>query len=172
MRLFKPFVGERVREKLIVLSLLFLAASPAYSKTLAGRLGVGFVNQFANSSSIREVPSISAKYGLTKDFNISLAAGFHTLSPTAFTVGAKVYRNIFFESNLNFYVALGLAALKGEKFGAELLGLGGAEFFIPGIDSLGLSFETGLSASTIAAQGLVLKTVGFSFLHAGMHFYF
>ncbi len=154
---------------------LCLLSLPAYAKNLSSRLGVGFVNEFSNSGSIgtviRDVPAISAKYGLTKDINVAGVVGFHTLDPAAMTVGGKVFKNVFFENNLNFYLAGGAALVKREKTGLEILALLGSEFFIPGIDSLGLSFEAGVSLTNITGS-FVLKTVGYTFLHAGMHFYF
>ena len=99
------------------------------------------------------------------------AFGVNTLSPAAITLGGKVFKNIFYETNLNFFACLGFAYLKDTQSGIELLGTLGAEFFIPGIDSLGLLFEFGGSASNVSGS-FVVKTVGYTFINAGMHFYF
>ena len=164
MGLFKTIVVSW-----IACSLCFL--SGALAKDLSGRLGVGFNNEFSNSTSARQVPALSAKYGVSKDFHIEGDLGFNTLSPAAFTVGGKVFKNIFYETNLNFYTAVGLAYLKDTQSGVEVLGVLGAEFFIPGIDSLGFLFELGVSASNVTGS-FALKTIGATFLQAGMHFYF
>jgi hypothetical protein len=148
-----------------------LLAQSAGAKDLSGRLGVGFTNEFANSTWARPVPALSLKYGVTKDFHALFAVGFNTSSPSAATVGTKLFKNIFYEPNLNFYSALGAAYLKNGNSGFELLGLLGCEFFIPGIDSLGWLFEAGVSGSNITGS-FALKTVGFTFINAGMHFYF
>lgn len=152
-----------------MLSLFFITT--AYSKNLSSRLGVGFIDQFSNSTPLKQVPAISAKYGLTKEINILGAFGLNTLDPTALTLGAKVFKNIFYETNINFYGAAGIGYLKRDESGVEFLGLLGAEFFIPGLESLGFSFEAGASLSN-ATGSFALKTVGFSFLNAGTHFYF
>jgi hypothetical protein len=161
MRLFKVF-----------LALALLAAGPiCEAKDLAGRLGVGFNNQFSNSSASRRIPALSAKYGVAKDLHFQGLVGFDTSSPSGVTLGGKLYKNVFYETNLNFYTAIALAYIKETRSGMELLGVFGAEFFIPGVDSLGFLFEAGASASNITGS-FALKTVGFTFLHAGMHFYF
>lgn len=175
MRLFKPFIGFMRRLSGGIFSAfavtVCLSGSVAEAKDLSGRLGVGFTNDFSNSTSDRLVPALSTKYGLSKDLHLLGAVGFHTQSPSAMTLGAKVYKNIFFETNLNFFMSAGLAYLKEAKSGIEVLGVLGCEFFIPGIDSLGLMFEAGVSASNVTGS-FVLRTIGYTFLHAGMHFYF
>ena len=166
MRLFKPFMAL-----LGVIALLDSVATPAEAKDLSGRLGVGFTNEFSNSTISNNVPAISGKYGMTKDFHLLGALGFNTVSPTSFTLAGKIFKNIFYETYLNFYMATGLAYLKANQSGVEILGVLGCEFFIPGVDSLGFLFETGVSASNVTGS-FVLKTVGFTFIQAGMHFYF
>lgn len=160
MSLFKAFVAFA----LLCASVATLPAATA--KDLSGRLGVGFINEFSNST-----PAISAKYGLSKDLHWLGAVGFKTNSPSTFTLGTKIFKNIFYENNLNFYGTLGFAVLKDARSGVEFLGAFGAEYFIPGIDSLGLSFEAGVAATNISGS-FALKTIGFTFLHAGTHFYF
>lgn len=175
MRLFKPFMGRRKGLSGGIFSAfvaaVLLTAAPAEAKDLTGRLGIGFTNDFSNSTSNRLVPAISTKYGLSKDLHLLGAVGFNTQSPAAYTLGGKVFKNIFYETNLNFFMMAGLAYLKDVKSGVEILGALGAEFFIPGVDSLGLIFEAGASASNVTGS-FVLKTIGYTFLHAGMHFYF
>lgn len=143
----------------------------ADAKDLSGRIGIGFMNEFSSSSGTFQVPALSAKYALTKDLAISGAAGINTTSPGGYSLGAKVYKNIFYETNLNFYVAAGAGLVKRDQLGIEFLGVFGTEIFIPGVDSLGLSFEAGASLSNITGS-FVVKTIGFTFLHAGVHFYF
>ncbi|MBI3542375.1 MAG: hypothetical protein HY075_03760 [Deltaproteobacteria bacterium] len=143
----------------------------ASAKDLSGRLGIGFTNDFSNSTAARNVPAVSVKYGASKDLHVLGALGFNTLDPASFTLGGKIFKNIFYETNLNFYSSVGLAYLKDAKSGIEILGVLGCEFFIPGIDSLGLLFETGVSASNVTGS-FAIKTVGYTFINAGMHFYF
>jgi hypothetical protein len=54
---------------------------------------------------------------------------------------------------------------------SQFIGGVGTEFFIPGLESLGFSMETGGSFDN-ATGSFALKTLGVSFLNAGMHFYF
>ena len=165
MRLFKPFMA---------LCLLFIGIGHvplAQAKDLSGRLGIGFTNDFANSTAARNLPAMSVKYGASKDLHVLGALGFNTLTPSSFTLGAKIFKNIFYETNMNFFSCVGLAYLKDVQSGIEILGVLGAEFFIPGIDSIGWLFEAGVSASNVTGT-FGVKTIGYSFVNAGMHFYF
>lgn len=158
----------------LAVTALLIPAPRAEAKDLTGRLGVGFINQFSNSTAftIRDLPAISGKYAFSRDFAILGCAGINTKDPAGFTICAKGFKNVFFETNLNFYVAGGAALLKlDSKTGIEMQALFGTEVFIPGIDSLGLSFEAGVAASNVTGD-FVLRTIGYTFLHAGVHFYF
>ena len=55
--------------------------------------------------------------------------------------------------------------------GIEFLMGVGVEFFIPGLESLGLSMETGATFDN-GNGNYAIKTLGVSFLDAGIHFYF
>ena len=121
----------------------------AFAKDLSGRLGIGFTNEFENSTAARQVPIISVKYGASKNLHVLGGVGFDSLSPAEYTVAGKIFKNIFYETNLNFYTAAGLAYEKASQSGIEILGVLGCEFFIPGIDSLGFLFETGVSANNV-----------------------
>ncbi len=169
MSLFKAFLPAMA----LTVILTSLLGESAHAKDLTGRLGIGFNNQFATRSpfSFDDIPALSAKYSMTRDLAFAGVVGLNTKSPSGFTLGAKVFKNIFFETNLNFYVGGGLALLKRDATGFEFQGLFGTEVFIPGVDSLGLSFEAGLAAGN-ATGSFVLRTVGYTFLHAGVHFYF
>ena len=174
MRLFKIFVPNLTKFSVFVTALLvfsFQYSHSAQAKDLNGRLGVGFNNEYSNSTWSKPVPALSVKYGMTKGFHVQADLGFNTGTPSAFTLGGKFYRNIFYETNFNFYGAAAVAYVKAGEGGVEVLGLLGGEFFIPGVDSLGFLFEAGVSGTNITGSFL-LKTVGFTFINAGMHFYF
>ena len=144
----------------------------AEARDLKGRLGVGYNSEFANTSEVNGVPAISAKYGFSSSMHGSLILGMSTASPANSVVAAKVFQNIFNEVNLNFYGVLGVGLLAANsKSAVEVLGGVGTEIFIPGLESVGLSFEAGASLSNISGS-FVLKTLGASFLEAGVHFYF
>lgn len=142
------------------------------AKDLQGRFGLGYNAQFANFDTPGGVPGVSVKYGLTRDIGTELVVGMTTGTPSNSVSALKFFKTLFFETNLNFYFMLGGGILTGNsRSGAEFLGGFGTEFFIPGIESLGFSMETGLSLDNLGGS-FVLKTMGISFLNAGMHFYF
>ena len=150
-----------------------LALVPAgQARDLQGRLGLGYNSEFASSQATGGTPAISLKYGLTRDLAASLLLGMKTGSPNSSVIGGKFFKNLFIETNLNFYFTAGLAmeSISGSS-GVELLSGFGAEFFIPGVESLGFSVETGASYSSLGGHS-TLKTIGVSFLDAGIHFYF
>ena len=65
----------------------------------------------------------------------------------------------------------GALVSSGGTSGSQFLGGFGVEFFIPGVDSLGFSMETGASFDNLSGT-FAMRTLGMSFLNAGMHFYF
>ena len=158
-----------------VSALFFLAcfSTPeANAKDLHGRLGLGFNNQFSNSTTTNGVPGLSLKYGLTRDIAAAGIIGISTSTPSNTVTGLKLFKNIFFEQNLNFYFMVGGALVNGNhQSGADFLGGFGSEFFIPGVESLGFSVETGVRFTNITGS-FVFQTLGVSFLEAGIHFYF
>ncbi|RZA05915.1 MAG: hypothetical protein EOP11_11635 [Proteobacteria bacterium] len=140
-------------------------------KNLKGRLGVGFTSQIATTT-LGNIPALSAKYYPSRSFATSAAVGFDTRSnDSAFAVGLKAYRNVFTESNLIFYLGGGLAYVnnKGNKLQPSIFL--GSEFFLPQIPSLGFSFEAGVRGDS-SSGSFAIRTTGDSFLTAGTHFYF
>lgn len=150
-----------------------IASSPAaQARDLTGRLGFGYNAEFVNSLIDQRVPGISIKYGLTRDIAVEGIVGVATSSPVDTVTGVKFFKNIFYETNLNFYFMLGGAILNAQgRGGAEFLSGFGVEFFIPGIESLGFACETGGSFDNLSGS-FALRTLGVSFLDAGIHFYF
>jgi len=140
-------------------------------KNLKGRLGVGFTSQIATTS-LGSIPALSAKYYPSRSFATSAAVGFDTRSGnSAFALGLKAYKNVFYESNLVFYLGGGLSYVnnKGNKLQASLFL--GSEFFFAQLPSLGFSFEAGIRGDS-SSGSFALRTTGDSFLTAGTHFYF
>jgi hypothetical protein len=150
-----------------------LALTPTtYARDLQGRLGLGYNNQWANQSQTGGVPAVSLKYAFTRDIATELVVGVATSTPGNSVFGVKFFKNIFLETNLNFYFVAGLGRIAANsKSGTQLLSGFGSEFFIPGIESLGFSMEMGGELENLSGS-FVLKTMGISFLNAGMHFYF
>jgi hypothetical protein len=158
------------------LTLLLLSpfvAAPAHAKDMQGRLGLGYNSEWANTKVLNQwVPGVSLKYGLTKDLATELIIGIATTSPSNSVTGVKFFKNVFYETSLNFYFFVGAALLAGGgSTGSQFLGGFGAEFFIPGIESLGFAVETGGSLDNLGGS-FALKSMGVSFLNAGIHFYF
>lgn len=151
---------------------ILLVPGASQARDLQGRLGLGYNAQFSNYPLPNGVPGISLKYAPSRDFALGLIAGVSTGKPGNSVVGGKLFKNVFLETNLNFYFMGAFALLSGNnKSGYEGQVGAGAEFFIPGIESLGFSMEFGGSLTNISGTTL-LKTIGFNFLNAGIHFYF
>jgi hypothetical protein len=137
-------------------------------------MGVGATNQLAN-----EVPAISLKIQQSKTFALGGLLGFRSdQENTLYGAGVKFYRIIFDEPQLNFYMAGLFAAQnyfdeKKDKVqsGYQVDGTLGTEFHFVGLESLGFSFEFGLSARKADARGPSFQTLGDQFLRAAVHFY-
>jgi len=161
----------RVFPAVLSVLLLTLTSTPVLARDLQGRVGLGYNAQFDNASTAGGVSALSLKWAVTKDIAINPIVGVATSNPGNSVFGVKFYKNVFYETNLNFYFLLGGGLVTGGgASGAQVLGGFGAEFFIPGVESLGFSFEAGGALSTLS--GTILKTYGASLLNAGIHFYF
>ena len=154
---------------------LCLISTLSYGADLRGRMGVGASNQLAN-----EVPAISLKVQQSKTFAIGGILGFRSdQDHTLYGAGVKFYRIIFDEPQLNFYMA-GLFATENYldeekdklKSGFQIDGTLGSEFHFSGLESLGFSFEFGISARNADPDGgTSIETLGDQFLKAAVHFY-
>jgi hypothetical protein len=175
-------------EFVIVLTYLLVLAAieyphTAHAKDLTSRLGVGYSDSFA----IKPLPSIAVKYYPSTDIAVSAALGIDTNSSDTnqsgnsnFGFGAKLYKTIFTEDNLNFYMGAGASLLSSSpasgtggttSSGFELGGFVGGEFFIPGLDSLGFNFMAGVGVTSLSS-GVRFRTIGETPLSAGIYFYF
>lgn len=148
---------------------------PAMSADLRGRMGVGLSNQLANG-----LPAISLKVQQSKTFALGGLLGFKSdENNTLFGAGVKLYRIIFDEPQLNFYLA-GLFATQNYldvpadkvKSGYQMDGTLGSEFHFAGLESIGFSFEFGISARNADAEsGSSIQTLGDQFIKSAVHFY-
>ena len=150
-----------------------LCGQSVLAKNLAHRLGVGFKDQFG----VTNMPAIAAQYYPYDDlgFSASLAVNTET-NNSGFGLMIKLYKLIFMEEHLNFYMGSGVGLLSKETSGVsssgfELSGYVGGEFFLMGLDSLGFSFETGVGVTSIS-NGTKFRTIGDSPVRAGITFYF
>jgi hypothetical protein len=133
---------------------------------------LGYNSEFANYTHTNGVPGISLKYGVSRDIAVEGVLGVDTASPSNDVFGLKFFKNIFYETNLNFYFFAGGGIVAGDsKTGAELLSGFGVEWFFPGLESLGFSMDVGGELDNLSGN-YALKTLGVSFLNAGIHFYF
>jgi len=157
---------------LVTLLLLSLCSSQGFARDLHGRFGLGYNNEFANAEGSNSVPGISLKYGLTRAIAINPIFGVRTSSPSNTVAALKFYKNIFYETNLNFHFMFGGGVITADsRTAADFISGFGAEFFIPGVESLGISVEVGGGFSNVTDE-FVFRTLGMSILDAGVHFYF
>ena len=165
----------RIFSVLFLMMAIFTAGSTAHSKELFGRFGLGYNAQFAQTSTTNGVPAVSIKYGLNPRTMIEAIGGYYSGTNGTGVAALKFMQTMHSESYVNFYFLFGGGLVSAAtKSGVEFLGGFGTEFFIPGVDSVGISFEAGLDFENLSSpsSSLVLKTFGASFLNAGMHFYF
>ena len=161
---------------LIAFSSVVLMAGTATAKELTNRLGVGYSNQFSE-----DLPSLSVRYWPDPKLGVGAALGVDTEEDQAkFGFMAKLYRVIFTEDNMNFYMGTGAGLISRERTvngsvendsGFELVGFFGGEFFFTGLDSLGFSFEAGVGVTSISSD-VRFRTMGDSPIKAGLTFYF
>ena len=165
-------------KQIIIVFALVLLASTVQAKDLNHRLGVGYANQMSVNA-----PSLQGKYWVSPELGFSADFGIQTGGDdSAFGLLVKAYKVIFPEENLNFYMGGG-AGLISQKIsvansgsgtndsGFELMTFVGAEFFLPGLESLAFSFEAGVGVVSIRSDS-EFRTIGHSPLNAGMVFYF
>lgn len=151
--------------------LLSLGASPVMAKELSQRLGVGFRNAYAY-----DIPSIAAIYYPSSDTAVVGALGIDTeenASRSAFSGGIR--RIIFKEENMNFHMGGVLTFLSREQAGSsdsgfEMSAVVGGEFFLHGLDSLGINFETGVGVTNV--KKVRFRTLADHPFRAGFIFYF
>ena len=159
-----------MKSKIILVALL-LATLPAWGMNKSGRLGVGLTNQLIN-----DLPALSLKIQQNRYFALGGMLGFRSNEDTTlYGAGLKIYRIIFEEPLLNFYMAGTLASLSYEenekaRSGYQLDGTMGTEFHLEGIESIGFSFEFGVSYNK-GPRGQTFETLGDHFLKAAVHFY-
>ena len=150
---------------------LALASAGAGAVSLSGRTGLG-----ASLHDFGGTATFSAQYHLTRHFALTGQVGFDTAPSRRVAIAAlKIRRNLALEENAIFYSAMAGAYLSSRgsptpESGWEVDWLLGLEFFLPGLPSLGLQFETGVGYRTLG-EG-TLRTLGSGLLGLGFHYYF
>ena len=147
-------------------------ATEVQAKELSSRLGVGYRNSLVTMS----LPSVAIFYYPSTDYSFLGSLGVDTEDNNSkFAAAAGFRRIIFREDNMNFFGG-GQVALVNQEIasnkdsGYELAATVGGEFFLSGLDSLGFNFETGMGITTVKKTRF--RTLGDSFLNAGIVFYF
>jgi hypothetical protein len=168
--------------QLCLFVLLISITLPAGAKDMSNRLGIGYSDDFA----IRPMPSIAMKYYPSSDTAVSAALGIDTNTTNSnsgnsvFGIGAKFYKTIFSETMMNFYMGAGISLLStgpssggsgSTSSGFDFDGFGGAEFYLPGLENLGINFQFGMGVTSISS-GVRFRTIGDTPLNAGLYFYF
>jgi hypothetical protein len=162
--------------KFLVLAALLALASVGEAKELASRLGVGYRNALVTMS----LPSIATIYYPSSDIGVIGSLGVDTdENNSKFGFSGGVRRIIFKEEHMNFFMGGNVALVNQEQTllgvtskesGFEMSAVVGGEFFLQGLDSLGFNFETGMGITNV--RKVRFRTLGDSFLNAGMIFYF
>lgn len=123
-----------------------------------------------------DLPSIATHYYPNSGTGITGALGIDTQENNSkFGIQLGLRKRIFEEENLNFYMGGNFSLLTQElgatkQSGYELGALVASEFFLAGLENLGLNFEAGIAVSNL--DKVRFRTLGHSFLNAGMIFYF
>lgn len=160
--------------RLVLLLALMCCSGFVHAKELANRLGIGYSDQFGLGEPL---PSLAMRYYPNADYGLMGALGVDTEKDNSrFGFSMKVVKIVFREDNLNFYTGAGAALVSQETSGHnasgfELSGVAGAEFFLPGLENLSLSFEAGVGITSLSNQ-VRFRTIGDSPLRAGIIFYF
>jgi hypothetical protein len=151
--------------------LLLILSSNSYAYSLLGRLGMGMTNQVAT-----DVTQLSLKVQKTKTMALGLLLGIKSdTDDTNYAIGGKIYKLIYDEPQLNFYTALLIAVFNTTeesetKSRFQLDASFGAEFALRGLESMGLSFEFGMSINNKGGN-TSFQTVGDHVMQAAIHFY-
>ncbi len=157
-------------KKLFLCLIFVFSTSNAFSYDKINRLGLGITNQLKNS-----FPALSFKIQKNRSFAYGGMAGISSSTENGgYGVGLKLYRNLFDEPQLNFYLA-GMGAILGNTIntttysGFQFDISFGSEFHFQGLNSIGFSFEFG--ASAYKNQKFIFQTLGNNFIVSGVHFY-
>jgi len=151
---------------------LTMLSGVVQAKELANRLGIGYRSSYVTFT----LPSVAAYYYPSSTFGVIGSLGVDTQDNNSkFAALVGIRRILFKEENMNFFMGGNLAIINNEvnaskDSGFEMSGIFGGEFFLPGLESLGFNFESG--AGVTNAGKTRFRTMGDSFVNAGVIFYF
>lgn len=155
---------------ILTIFITFVGTQSAFSMERMARLGVGMTNQLKN-----DVTALSFKIQRSKSFAIGGIVGYDSNDADGgHGFGLKLYRNFFEEPLLNFYGSFTGAIINKKSTNSDQSGFQfdltmGSEFSFNGLQSLGFSFEFGVSVNKL--DDFVLQTTGSQFLVTAIHFY-
>lgn len=158
---------------LLALFVIFNINTSLNAASLVGRLGMGFSNHLVSNQQ-----TLSLKLQKTRSTALGGSFGINSSSEgTFYALGGKIYRYIYEEPQLNFYSALGLNmftyfndAEDEVEQGHQIDGTFGTEFSFQGLESIGFSFEFGMSINKYEGENRV-QTIGQSVIASAIHFY-
>ncbi|MCB9092808.1 MAG: hypothetical protein H6621_04105 [Halobacteriovoraceae bacterium] len=155
-----------MRKILLILTLSTLSTA-SFAVNMMGRTGIGYSNQL-----ISDLDALSFKVQKSRDLAYgALLAIDGDDENIDYGLGVKIYKYIFDEPQLNFYGAALIGLIqRDDESGFQVDGTLGSEFHIPGIESVGFSFEFGISVNKLDSSTRV-QTVGYNFFSAAVHFY-
>lgn len=138
-----------------------------------GRLGIGMSNHLPTN-----MQTLSVKLQRNRSTAIGGLFGLDSSSEGSnYALGAKIFKNIYEEPQLNFYSSGSLNIFTYEdteedktKQGYLMDATFGAEFSFQGLESIGLSFEFGLGLSQYNGESH-FQTVGYNVIQSAIHFY-
>ena len=151
--------------------LICLLALPttASAKDLAGRVGIGFNNQFSSLS------ALSARYVLpTHDLHLAIEGHFGSSilkgQDNAGFAGARLIWGMVREDNMLLHLGLGGGFWgEGNTNSFRLQPVLGAEFFLYGLENLGFLVEWGVTIDLGDENRVYTTSTAPS---AGLHYYF
>ncbi len=173
----------RMRSILVLLLLLCMAPLGASAKDLRGRFAVGFTNQLSPMTSASVKFTFPAKQP-TVNVQLQGIAGMALYRARSnndqFFAGFRLLLSFIAEDNLNVYAGVG-AGYAGFSDGSRAVRgqpAVGIEFFLFGLENLGLSAEfgvnvdVGISPSSGIDVGTGVGPDASSFGAVGLHYYF
>ncbi len=156
---------------IIVFIAVFTFSTSSFAMSLLGRLGLGTTNQVVTG-----IDALSIKLQRNRSVAISGIFGLNNSSDTSnYALGAKIYRLIYDEPQLNFYSALSAITFTYQNDGDRLSGYQvdaglGTEFSMQGLESIGFSFEFGMGMNKYNG-GSNIQTYGHHIMSSAVHFY-
>ncbi len=152
--------------------LLLFSSSDAQAKDLRGHYAVGFENQLSG------MPALSAKYAFPTsqsqlNAQLQVVAGWDIdpNSTDSSFFGARGLYGIVAEDNMSLLVGAGAGYANTDGVGAfRIEPLMSAEFFLFGLENLGLSLQWGLQLD-LASSGTRFRSMG-SGAAIGAHYWF